>query len=329
MASLVEKVTRAVLGLVAAHSPDRAGEMAFWLFTRTRSTRPQSDKERKALELAKARMEKSETVRLVIPGSVIATHVFRPDPGHAGGQKVLLVHGYRSRSDHMIALADALVAAGHTAVCLDLPGHGASTGRTLHLGKAVEAIDAAWRQHGPFDAFVGHSFGGPSVMAAAAGSILHVPQRRPDRIVTIAAPSDMADVFRWAGRLLGLGAAAQHAFERQVLRFAGRPLSEFQVERMMHDLPIRTLVIHAEDDKEVAFANAEAIARLGPHVRLMKANGFGHRRIVAAPPVTQAVVEFLKEGTGAAEIVGLQLPCDREANRVAPPAEQGSKRRLA
>ncbi|GAB5462334.1 alpha/beta fold hydrolase [Hoeflea alexandrii] len=329
MASLVEKVIRALLGLVAAQSPDRAGEMAFWLFTRTRSTKPQSDKERKALELARARMDESETVRLVIPGSVIATHVFRPDPCRAGGQKVLLVHGYRSRSDHMIALADALVAAGHSAVCLDLPGHGASTGRTLHLGKAVEAIDAAWRQHGPFDAFVGHSFGGPSVMAAAAGSILHVPQRRPDRIVTIAAPSDMADVFRWAGRLLGLGAAAQRAFERQVLRFAGRPLSEFQIERMMHDLPIRTLVIHAEDDKEVAFANAEAIARLGPHVRLMKANGFGHRRIVAAPPVTQAVVKFLQQGAAAGEIVGLPLPCEREANRVAPPAEQGSKRRLA
>jgi pimeloyl-ACP methyl ester carboxylesterase len=328
MASLVEKVTRAALGLVAAQSPERAGEMAFWLFTRTRSTKPQSDKERKALELAKARMDESETVRLVIPGSVIATHVFRPGPGRTKGQRVLLVHGYRSRSDHMIALADALVAAGHTAVCLDLPGHGASTGRTLHLGKAVEAIDAAWRQHGPFDAFVGHSFGGPSVMAAAAGSILHVPQRRPDRIVTIAAPSDMADVFRWAGRLLGLGAAAQQAFERQVFRFAGRPLSEFQVERMMHDLQIRTLVIHAEDDKEVAFSNAEAIARLGPHVRLMKANGFGHRRIVAAPPVTQAVVKFLKEDTGAAEIVGLPLPCVDEANTLAA-AEQGSKRRLA
>lgn len=328
MASLVEKVTRAVLGLVAAHSPDRAGEMAFWLFTRTRSTKPQSEKERKALVRARARMDESETVRLVIPGSVIATHVFRPPPGRDGGQKVLIVHGYRSRSDHMIALVDAVVAAGHTAVCLDLPGHGASTGRTLHLGKAVESIDAAWRQHGPFDAFVGHSFGGPSVMAAAAGSILNVPQRRPDRIITIAAPSDMSDVFRWAGRLLGLGAAAQRAFERQVFRFAGRPLSEFQVERMMHDLPIRTLVIHAEDDKEVAFSNAQAIARLGSHVRLVKANGFGHRRIVAAPPVTQAVVEFLEEDIGAAEIVGLPLPCSREANRVAA-IEKGSARRLA
>lgn len=328
MASLVEKVTRAALRLVAAQSPEKAGELAFWLFTRTRSTQPQSEKERKALARAEARMAESETVRLVIPGSVVATHVFRPQKPGAGGQKVLVVHGYRSRSDHMIALADALVAAGHTVVCLDLPGHGASTGKTLHLGKAVEAIDAAWRQHGPFDAFVGHSFGGPSVMAAAAGSILHVPQRRPDRIVTIAAPSSMADVFRWAGKLMGLGAAAQNAFERQVLRFAGRPLSEFRVDRMMHDVCIRTLVIHAEDDKEVAFSNAEAIARIGPHITLMKANGFGHRRIVAAEPVTRAVVGFLGEEGRAVEIVGLPLPCSREPNRLTG-TEGRSVRRLA
>ena len=262
MASLIEKVTRATLRVVAAQSPEKAGELAFWLFCRTRSAKPQSEKERQAIKNAKVRMAQTETVRLVIPGCVVATHVFRPPPEKSSGEQVLIVHGYRSRSDHMVALADALVAAGHTVVCLDLPGHGASTGRVLHLGKAVEAIDAAWRQHGRFNAFVGHSFGGPSVMAAATGAILHVPQRRPDRIVTIASPSDMSDVFRWAGGFMGLGAAAQSAFERQVMRFAGRPLSEFRVDRMMHDFRIPMLAIHAEDDKEVAFSNAEAIERL-------------------------------------------------------------------
>ena len=328
MASLVEKVTRAGLRLVAAQSPQKAGELAFWLFTRTRSIKPQSEKERVALEKAKQRMADSETVQLVIPGSVVATHVFRPASEVKGGQKVLVVHGYRSRSDHMITLADALVAAGHTVVCLDLPGHGASTGKILHLGKAVEAIDAAWRQHGAFDAFIGHSFGGPSVMAAAAGAILHVPQRRPDRIVTIAAPSDMADVFRWAGRFMGLGAAAQNAFERQVLRFAGRPLSEFRVDRMMHDIDIRTLVIHAEDDKEVAYSNAEAIARTGSHVRLLKANGFGHRRIVSAEPVTLAVVDFLQEKVGDAEILDLSLSPAHQVNKL-PATGNGRARRRA
>lgn len=328
MASLVEKVTRAALRLVAAQSPQKAGELAFWLFTRTRSTKPQSEKEREALKRAEARMAESETVHLVIPGSVVATHVFRPAAACKTGQKILLVHGYRSRSDHMVTLADALVAVGHTVVCLDLPGHGASSGRVLHLGKAVEAIDAAWRQHGPFDAFVGHSFGGPSVMAAAAGAILHVPQRRPGRIVTIAAPSNMSDVFRWAGKFMGLGAAAQTAFERQVLRFAGRPLSEFSVDRMLHELSLPMLVIHAEDDKEVAFSNAEAIAGVGPHVELMRANGFGHRRIVSAPPVTAAVAEYLGSTTGKAEIIDLPVPSPDKIDKLQA-RKNGRSRRLA
>ncbi|KJS18448.1 MAG: hypothetical protein VR78_04900 [Hoeflea sp. BRH_c9] len=328
MASLVEKVTRAALRLVAAQSPEKAGELAFFLFARTPRAKPQGDKERRAIANARTRMAEADSVRLVIGGGVVATHVFRPKPDTDDGGRVLIVHGYRSRSDHMMTMAEALVARGKTVVCLDLPGHGASSGRKLHLGKAVEAIDAAWRQHGPFEAYVGHSFGGPSVMAAAVGAILHVPRRTPDRIVTIAAPSDMADVFRWAGGYMGLGPAAQSAFERQVLRIAGRPLSEFRVDRMLHDLRIPMLVIHAEDDKEVAFSNAEAIARTGPHVSLMKANGFGHRRIVSAAPVTAAVADFLSDGGKDAGIVDLPLPCSARITTL-PASENGRRRRLA
>jgi hypothetical protein len=58
----------------------------------------------------------------------------------------------------------------------------------------------------------------------------------------------------------------------------------------------------------VAFSNAEAIARLGPHVRLLKANGFGHRRIVSRPAGDAGSGEFLKEAPGC-EIVGLPLSC--------------------
>ncbi|WP_420409737.1 alpha/beta hydrolase [Hoeflea sp.] len=326
MASLLEKITRAGFRIVDACSPDKAGELAFRLFTRTRSTKPQSEKERIALAKAAGRMAESETVRLMIPGSVVATHVFRPSPADDNGGRVLIVHGYRSRSDHMVAVADRLVAAGFTAVCLDLPGHGASTGRVLHLPKAVEAIDAAWRQHGPFDAFVGHSFGGPSVLAAASGAILHVPRRLPKRIVTIAAPADMGEVFRWAGKLLGLGPAAQRSFERQVMRVAGRPLSEFRVDRLAQDLSLPILVVHAEDDKEVAFDNARAIAALGDHTELFRANGYGHRRIVSAPPVTAAVADFVSKALDGGEVIGLQLPASAQSPIVDPDSKEDSRR---
>ncbi|WP_417425039.1 alpha/beta hydrolase [Hoeflea sp.] len=328
MASLFEKVTRAGFRVLGAQSPEKAGELAFWLFCRTPPVNPRRKKERAAIAKARGRMAEAEMTRLTTSSGSVATHMFRPAADRADGERVLIVHGYGSRSDHMVAMADALVATGKTAVCLDLPGHGASSGRRLHLGTAVEAIDAAWRQHGPFAAFVGHSFGGPSVMAAAAGAILHVPARVPDRIVTIAAPSDMGDVFIWLGKRLGLGAAAQRAFERQVFRVSGRPLSEFRVDRMLHDVRLPMLAIHAEDDKEVAFSNAEAIAAIGPHVHLVKANGFGHRRIVSAKPVIAAVAEFVSSGRPGAEIVDLPLCCG-EGTNTASAAQSPTKRKCA
>jgi alpha-beta hydrolase superfamily lysophospholipase len=79
-------------------------------------------------------------------------------------------------------------------------------GRHLHLGKGIEAVDAAWRHHGPFDAFVGHSFGGAVALNAALGSAMCVPARRPDALVMIAAPNSLPAIFRWFGRRIGLAA---------------------------------------------------------------------------------------------------------------------------
>ena len=61
------------------------------------------------------------------------------------------------------------------------------------------------------------------------------------------------------------------------------------------------------------------------YVRLMKAHGFGHRRIVSTEPVSQPVVAFMGE---AAEIVGLRLSCAYEVDNLAA-TESRSVRRLA
>jgi len=53
------------------------------------------------------------------------------------------------------------------------------------------------------------------------------------------------------------------------------------------------LVIHAEDDKEVPPTHARRYQAAGKDVRLLWANGFGHRRIVGAAPVLGAIAAFL------------------------------------
>lgn len=297
MPSLLQKVIRLGFRAAGPVAPVWAGRMAFRLFSRTPNRRPTSTKARSVLNDAQPTMALAQRVMLPISTGAVVAHAFQPLVGEAA-DTVLVVHGWGSRSEHMLALVEALRCSGRTVVALDLPGHGASSGRTLHMGIAVEAVDAAWRQFGPFSAMVGHSFGGAVVVNAAYGSVCGVPRRIPARLVTISAPNSLPDIFEWFADWIGLSKASRAALFDEVRRVAGRPLREFVGSRQLAALGTPTLVVHAHDDKEVAVDNAYGLVGAGPHVEVFWADGYGHRRILGARDVSQIVVEFV-EGNGA------------------------------
>ncbi|MGX5722661.1 alpha/beta hydrolase [Shinella zoogloeoides] len=295
MASFGLKVIRLALSGVAAVSPNAAGRAAFRLFATTPRRRPGTAKEKELFARSRGWMRQAQRVTLSFEGGSAVAHRFAARPCEAFAGRVLVVHGWGSRTAYLAALTEGLVAAGHEVVALDLPGHGASRGRTLTLPMAVRAIDAAWQRFGGFDYFCGHSFGGASLACAASGLVPSVPAHRPRRLVTIGSPSEMTWLFKDLGRLLKLGPRAQAALESHVERIAGAPLSAFDAANGAGRLATPMLVLHAEDDKEVPALHARRYAAAGPNVTLEWANGFGHRRIVSAEPVIDRIVDFLAE----------------------------------
>ena len=295
MASFGLKVIRLALSGVAKISPDAAGRAAFRLFATTPGRRPRTAKERELFTRSQGWMRQAERVTLAFAGGSAVAHRFAARPCQGFSGRVLVVHGWGSRAAYLTALTEALVAAGHEVVALDLPGHGASRGRTLTLPMAVRAIDAAWQRFGGFDYFCGHSFGGASLACAASGLVPSVPAHRPRRIVTIGSPSEMTWLFKDLGRFLKLGPKAQVALESHVETIAGAPLSAFDAANGAGRLNVPMLVVHAEDDKEVPALHARRYAASGPNVTLEWANGFGHRRIVSAEPVIDRIVRFFAE----------------------------------
>ncbi|MCR6499674.1 alpha/beta hydrolase [Shinella sp. CPCC 101442] len=295
MASFGLKVIRLALSGVAAVSPAAAGRAAFRLFATTPGRRPRTAKERELFARSEGWMRQAERVTLRFAGGTAVAHRFAARPCENFAGRVLVVHGWGSRAAYLSALTEGLVAAGHEVVALDLPGHGASRGRTLTLPMAVRAIDAAWRRFGGFDYFCGHSFGGASLACAASGLVPSVPAHRPRRLVTIGSPSEMAWLFKDLGRYLKLGPETQVALENHVERIAGAPLSAFDAADGAGRLSTPMLVIHAEDDKEVPAHHARRYAASGPNVTLEWANGFGHRRIVSAEPVIDRIVGFFAQ----------------------------------
>jgi pimeloyl-ACP methyl ester carboxylesterase len=294
MAPFATKVIRLSLKAVSAVSAEAAGRTAFWIFCRTPSRKPRNGKEAALLKAAAPVMARSRRVTLSFAGGWLVARHFERLPG-GSGPRVLLAHGWGSRSDYLATMVEGLLAAGAEVVALDWPGHGASPGRSLTMPQAVRAIDAAWRHFDGFDVGIGHSFGGASLACAAGAVLCDVPARVPGKLVLIGAPSEMTWLLKGFGKVLDLAPRAQAAFEGMVERLSGRRVDGFDATRILAALRKPVLVIHAEDDKEVPAEHARRYGAVGPNVELHWANGFGHRRIVSAAPVIDKISAFLAQ----------------------------------
>lgn len=295
MAPLQQKVIRALFSAGERVAPRLAGRAAFELFMRTPDRRRPNERERKAIERAAPLLAEARRHCLTTRYGRVTAFEFRPGEETRQRGSVLLLHGWASRTEHMRILIEALRAAGHRVVSLDLPGHGASSGRRLNLAVAVEAVRVAADWLGPFAAAVGHSFGGAIAVNAVAGSVKGVPALPVDRLVLIAAPSSMPALFRDFGQFVNLGARSYRHLASRVEAVAGHPLDHYVGSRLLAGLTQPTLVIHAADDREVAAWHAQDHAAAGDHVRLEWMDGLGHRRILADPSVAARTVAFVGE----------------------------------
>ena len=293
MTSYLHKVAGQAINLTGVVSMRLADRIAFRLFSSTGSAEPRSEKERKLLAMSRNAMREAENVMLPIHAGMVAAHRFAPI-GAPNGKTHLVVHGWGSRIDYMQGLIRGLRQTGAAVVGLDLPGHGGSTGRYLTVPLGIEAIDAAWRQFGPFDAVVGHSFGGFVAAMSAAGPEDWMRRRTPDKLVLIGSPVAAEHVFSQFSGHMGFTRKVTRALDEEVQRIAGQPIAFFSAGRMLArqpDLPV--LVLHAEDDKEVSARAARLYAEAGPHVQVEWMNGLGHRRIVNSPETIGAISRFL------------------------------------
>ncbi|RJG44959.1 MULTISPECIES: alpha/beta fold hydrolase [unclassified Mesorhizobium] len=294
MASIGLKVIRGVFGAAEHIAPRLGGRAAFELFCRTPDPKKLSAGERRAVEAARGFMAEARHHRLKVGSGCVSVHEFRPE-GHPATATVLVIHGWRSRTEYMRALIDGYRKAGFRVMSLDLPGHGGSTGRRLNMAMAVEATAAAAQWFGPFAAVVGHSFGGAVAACAASGMIKGTAPLPTERLVMIAAPNALTDVLNGFRRHTNVGEKSARALDKQIKRISGHPMAEFVASRYIAQMQIPTLVIHAPNDAEVPASDAKTLAAAGDHVRLLWAENLGHRRILSDQNVVSEAVGFVEQ----------------------------------
>ncbi|MDH4411822.1 MAG: alpha/beta hydrolase [Rhizobium sp.] len=293
MPSFPLKVTRLAFAQLEKVSPVLAGRLAFELFCRTPSRRAKGAKARQVFMLGRDRLRRATTVRLALSRGMAAAYLLPAERPAEMRHRILVVHGWGSRAEYLTDLAFGLHETGAEVVVLDLPGHGASSGRRLDLKIAAEAIVATERHFGHFDGVVGHSFGGAAVMMAAGRVFADLQPLKAARIALIGSPSSMGEVFNGFASMVGLGRASVGAMRNRAMDLVGAQVEDLDGVTVARRIDRPLLVVHAEDDKEVNVGHAQRYIGVSPHVRHLWANGHGHRRIVSAPEVIAAVASFL------------------------------------
>src|SRR3569623_1831378 len=155
--------------------PRLGGRAAFDLFSRTPNVKSLRDGSGRPRVWPWYSWPVARHHRLMTRTDCVAVHEFRPEPGRESRGTVLIIHGWRSRTEYMRALIEGFRGAGYIVVSLDLPGHGHSLGRHLNMVNAVDAARVAGDWFGPFVAAIGHSFGGAIAANAIAGSVKDIP----------------------------------------------------------------------------------------------------------------------------------------------------------
>ena len=205
------------------------------------------------------------------------------------GPAILLVHGWAGRGTQLLSFIDPLVQAGYSVVAFDAPAHGLSAGKQANLLDFRDTILGIERLRGPFVAVVAHSLGG----AATLLSMPHI--RTPQKVVLISMPTIGDDILHEYARRVKASPKSVAYLNQWIATNLGQPFSLFSALHTGQYLPkpTKVLLMHDEQDREVAIRHAEAFRQAYPSVRYRQTTGLGHNRILRDKDVVGQVVAFI------------------------------------
>ncbi len=276
---------------IGPHAPQAWGDFAYQRFCTPSLSRHRSPDHNQLVERARFHLRHAEALRIATSTGDLQAYVLEPDCPAAAS--VLLVHGWTGEAAFMSAFAEQFRRRGLRALLFDLPAHGKSSGMHTTLISCAHAVREVAEALGPVDYAVGHSLGGHAVLLAGTGGP-PMPHAYPFQdYVLVAVPNRFSEVTESFSEELGLSPVARRAYERHLERIAHRKIAEFTGEKLLAETGRPALLLHARDDADVPFRNAEEIASGCPGTELQAFDDLGHRKILYAPPVVRAAATYL------------------------------------
>jgi pimeloyl-ACP methyl ester carboxylesterase len=233
-------------------------------------------------ELEMDRLTRQEV--LLIPSIQKRINVY-----HSGAslKKILLVHGWSGRGTQLVKFAEAFEKLGFQIVSFDAPAHGKSQGNTTLMPDFIASIIEIEKQFGPFEAAVGHSLGGMSLLNAVKEGL------QIKRLTIIGSGDIVKDIIDDFVKKLQLNSKIGDLLRIHFEKKSHRTMDSYSSFHAASEISIPVLVIHDENDQEVPVSCAHHIHQHLKNGDLMITQNLGHRKILGDAAVIQKTIQFI------------------------------------
>lgn len=268
---------RAKLNFTSVFSKRKAAEQAFEIFCTPF---------RKSKKKEPPIFQKSSRQYVQVDGYRVV--VYRWNLG--GLRKVMILHGFESSARNFDRYIVPLVKKGYEVIAADAPAHGASEGSQISLPVYVRAIAAIYREFGPVESFMAHSFGG----LALVHFLENLPHSEHYRLALIAPATETLTAIDSLFRMLQLDERIRAEFDKVIIEKGGVAPDHYSIPRALNHIHAKILWIHDEDDNITPLEDVKPIIKKAPsNIEFMITKDLGHRKIYRENKVVKKVVEFL------------------------------------
>jgi pimeloyl-ACP methyl ester carboxylesterase len=230
-------------------------------------------------------MDKNSNQEIVfiptINKSIMVYHYGKSD------KKILLVHGWCGRGTQLVKFADALLKLGYSTISFDAPGHGKSGTKTTIMPEFVASSLELQKQFGPFEAAVGHSLGGMTLMNAIKRGL------NLKKVVIIGSGDKIKDVLLDFVKNMKLNANVADRMRIYFEKKFGEKLEDYAASYAAKSVNIPALVIHDENDYEVPIICGKNIFNHLSNGELYITKKLGHRKILGDKTVIEKTINFI------------------------------------
>lgn len=203
------------------------------------------------------------------------------------GPLVMLVHGWSGHARQLSRFVTPLVESGKRVVAIDLPAHGASTGKETTLFDMAKAIRDVAQVCGEVEGAVGHSLGAAALTWALRTGLA------VDRAVLLAPALEPSGFARKVSQGLGMAEAAHPGLVARIEARVGRTMESMRLSQHVGDLSTQALVLHDPADDEIPLAHGRELAGAWPGASFEAIPGVGHHGILKSPWVVERATRFL------------------------------------